>query len=158
MPLVDPVTMSSPTSKGAAAQPPSASPTKENGPFASLLPVQIRQTPLAQAARHGLPALLAALFVVRFRALVADPVSTMLSSLPVVVAIQLVYAVVCLPAAGSQSAKTARKARPGEKKRSSDGVNLPVVCFIHITIPRSIKIHQKYFLQRGCLLAFAPRC
>jgi GPI ethanolamine phosphate transferase 2/3 subunit F len=41
----------------------------------------------------------------------------MWNSLPVVVGIQLVYAILSLPPAGSQSFKPPRKLRPGEKKK-----------------------------------------
>jgi hypothetical protein len=88
--------------------------------------VQTKQTPLAQAARHATPALLAGLFALRFGALVADPVATMASSLPLAAALQAGYAVLCLPVAGSQAAaagggggsgggggaKTGRKVKP----------------------------------------------
>jgi uncharacterized spore protein YtfJ len=64
---------------------------------------------------------------VRFRALVADPVSMMTTTLPLTAALQVAYAVLCLPVAGSQGgAGGARKtkARPGEnvvKKRGGGG-------------------------------------
>lgn len=133
MPLVDPITMSSTIAKGAAAQA-QAAPSKA-GPASSspattysLRPVQIRQTLLAQAARHALPALLASLFAVRFRALVADPVPTMTSTLPLTAALQVGYAVFCLPipgshAGGAKAPSRKQKPRPGEslKKRTSAG-------------------------------------
>lgn len=130
MPLVDPVTMSSSISKSAAAQAQSlvkgstaASSSAASKDTTILIstheqqPIALRQTPLSQSARHIFPALLATGFLVRFNALVSDPVSTMKTALPVVVALQLGYAVVCLPVVGSQQGATAvRKPRPGEKK------------------------------------------
>ncbi|KAK1754483.1 glycosylphophatidylinositol anchor phosphoethanolamine transferase [Echria macrotheca] len=129
MPLIDPVTMSSSLTKGGAQLPtakgkdaPSSEPT--------IQPIQIKPTPVAQAARHVFPLLLASLFALQFRPLVADPVSTMLTSLPVVALLQLAYVLVCLPAAGSQGGgastasgkqKTGRKVRPGEKKKGMGG-------------------------------------
>ncbi|KAK4217174.1 glycosylphophatidylinositol anchor phosphoethanolamine transferase [Rhypophila decipiens] len=124
MPLVDPVTMSSSISKGAAAKAQSlvkgttAATSKDTAILLSTheqQPISLRQTPLAQSARHVFPALLATGFLVRFNALVADPVSTMKTALAVVVALQLAYAVICLPVVGSQQGKPARKPRPGEK-------------------------------------------
>ncbi|KAL2263467.1 hypothetical protein VTK26DRAFT_6674 [Humicola hyalothermophila] len=141
--LVDPVIMGSTIAKGATAQAQKATPSKSAASSASsagntskdaqsrqLHPVQTIQTPAAQAARHALPALLAGLFLVRFGALVDDPVSTMSSSLPLTAALQVAYAVVCLPVAGSSQAGgsgtgvggAARKGpRPGEKKRGGAG-------------------------------------
>lgn len=75
------------------------------------------QTPAAQALRHAHPAILLGFFGLQFRALVADPVSTMAAALPVVAVLQAAYTMVCLPAVGSQGVKAHRKARPGEKKR-----------------------------------------
>lgn len=90
-------------------------------------------TPLAQALRHVHPALMLSLFYLRFGALVRDPVSTMLNSLPVVAALQVAYAVICLPAAGSPAAiQSAKKLRPGEKRKPvADGnaPNITSVCF-----------------------------
>ncbi|KAK4138044.1 PIG-F-domain-containing protein, partial [Trichocladium antarcticum] len=131
MPLVDPVTMPSAIAKSAAAQAHAASSkvassaSKDASPTTLLHPVQTKQTPVAQTARHAFPALVAALFVLRFRALVADPVSTMASTLPLTAALQIGYAVLCLPVAGSSQsgAKAARKPRPGEKKREGAGPN-----------------------------------
>jgi phosphatidylinositol glycan class F len=90
-----------------------------------LQPTHILSTPTAQAARHALPALQAALFIYRFKDLVADPVPTMWSTLPLVAIIQAAYALLCLPVAGS--AKPSRKPRPGEKKKDGSGPNVFVV-------------------------------
>lgn len=126
MPLVDPVTMASSPTKGGATTPGVLTPAR-------LLPVQIRPSPTAQTARHALPALLAAVYAVRFPALVADPVPAMASTLPVVAALQVAYAVLCLPAAGSP-AKPAAKSRPGEKKKGAgaagDATRGVTVCFL----------------------------
>jgi hypothetical protein len=74
------------------------------------------------------PALLLALLAGRFRAFVEDPVSELQAGLVVLGVLQVTYAVVCLPAAGSQQAKPARKQRPGERrKHESSGPNLIVV-------------------------------
>lgn len=137
MPLVDPVTMSSSAIvKGAVAQ--SASATKatpgsqgtdsttpsttgtSSSSLATLRPVLIKQTPAAQTVRHALPAALTALYLLRFDALVADPVPVMRNSLPVIAALQMTYALLCLPAAGEPASKSNRKPRPGEKKKGGD--------------------------------------
>ncbi|KAI1148216.1 GPI biosynthesis protein family Pig-F-domain-containing protein [Nemania diffusa] len=94
-------------------------------------------TPEAQALRHAHPALLLAFFALRFRALVADPVATMQSSLPVVLALQAAYTIVCLPAAGSQGARAARKLRPGEKRKGGSetaGPNVAVTTLAAVVL------------------------
>lgn len=140
MPLVEPITMSTTLAKGAAARAQAQaafSKTAPVFPVTMLRPVQIRSTPLAQAARHALPALLAVLFGARFRALVADPSSAMATALPLVAALQVAYAILCLPAPGSTQgggggARKAQKPRPGEsiKKRGADAgtPNAVAVC------------------------------
>ncbi|KAI3332888.1 GPI biosynthesis protein family Pig-F-domain-containing protein [Ustulina deusta] len=94
-------------------------------------------SPEAQALRHAHPAILLGLFTIRFRALVADPVSTMQTSLPVVLALQAAYTITCLPAAGSHGAKVSRKLRPGEKKKTgSDGAgpNIAVTTLVALVL------------------------
>ena len=86
--------------------------------------------PEAQSIRHAHLAVLLGLFAIRFRALVADPISTMQTALPVVFALQAGYTITCLPAAGAREYK---KPRPGEKKKvgaEGAGANLAVVCFM----------------------------
>ncbi|RDA89680.1 hypothetical protein CP533_3359 [Ophiocordyceps camponoti-saundersi (nom. inval.)] len=80
--------------------------------------IAIHDTTLARVISIARPGLLLVLLAVRFQALVMDPAGTLWSALPVVAVMQIVYAVVCLPAAGS---KATRKARPGERKKSSTG-------------------------------------
>lgn len=126
MPLIDPVTMSSPSGKAGASQSPKTADTED----AVLKPVAILASSQAQAARHVHPVLLASFFLLRFNALVQDPVSTMYSALPVILALQIAYSVVCLPPVGSQGAKAPKKLRPGEKKKpgaESSGPNIAVV-------------------------------
>ncbi|KAI8633971.1 GPI biosynthesis protein family Pig-F-domain-containing protein [Xylariaceae sp. FL1651] len=91
----------------------------------------------AQALRHAHPTILLAFFVIRFRALVADPVSTMWTSLPVVLALQAAYTIACLPAVGSQGAKATKKLRPGEKKRAGldgTGPNIAVTTLVALVL------------------------
>jgi len=120
-----------------------AAPEKAKETDAPTQAVRTIPSPEAQALRHAHPVLLLALFAIRFRALVADPVPTMWSSLPVVLAVQAAYTIVCLPPVGSQGAKVHRKPRPGEKKKSSlegAGPNIAVVgsffafCFLPLPL------------------------
>lgn len=116
MPLVDPVTMSPTATKTAKAQSVSGKPNEPQ----QLHPVHLNSTAASQAARHVLPVVIASLFLASFKPLVADPVPIMTASLPVVALLQVLYAFLCLPAAGSGSVKN-RKPKPGEKKKAGDG-------------------------------------
>ncbi|KAK4191590.1 putative mitochondrial carrier protein [Podospora australis] len=140
MPLVDPVTMSSAISKkGNAAGSASKSPVSPSTATAtapatySLAPVQTKQTPLAQSIRYAHPLLLGGILAARFPALisaVATPVSAMATSiLPLTAALQIVYAVICLPGPGGNSGSSSKKSkpRPGEKKKNESGGNNAVI-------------------------------
>ncbi|GJN78339.1 glycosylphosphatidylinositol (GPI) anchor assembly protein [Purpureocillium lilacinum] len=113
MPLVDPVTMSRTLAKGSSASSPQKAVT--------ISPVAVLDAPLARPLALARPAALLALLGMRFGALVADPVPTLKSALPVVAVVQAVYAVLCLPVAGSQQGRAAKKQRPGEKRKGGDG-------------------------------------
>lgn len=128
MPLIDPVTMSTPSATAGAAQ--SSKPADSE---AATKPVPILPTSQAQIVRHAHPVLLGAFFYARFGALVEDPITTMWSSVPVVLAMQVAYTILCLPPAGAQAMKPAKKLRPGEKKKSAAdgaGPNIAVVCLL----------------------------
>lgn len=112
MPLIDPVTMSSTLVKGSSTQ---GADTKTSDAIA---PVPIIDTPLSKGIAFLRPTLLLGLLTLRFNTLVADPVSTLQLALPAVAIIQIAYAIICLPVAGSQPAKVAKKSRPGEKKKA----------------------------------------
>ncbi|WYZ41701.1 hypothetical protein EsH8_V_000596 [Colletotrichum jinshuiense] len=125
MPLVDPVTMSSPSKAASDA----------GKPRDGLHPVHALSSPAAQVVRHVQPVLLSGLFLAQFSSLVADPVRTLQTSLPLVAAIQVVYAFVSLPAAGSQIAKSSKKPRPGEKKKiESTGPNPIIAIFLSLLL------------------------
>lgn len=97
--------------------------------------VQIIASSQAQAVRHIHPVILFSVFLIRFKALVANPVSAMSNTMPVLIIIQVVYATVCLPAAGSQVVKPAKKLRPGEKKKpgaETTGPNIAVVSLRYV--------------------------
>lgn len=125
MPLVDPVTMSSsspaPSSSSSAIRPSTASSVSGKPLEASQLqPVPLHSTAAAQAARHVVPVSVAGLFLAGFGHLVANPVTTMSTALPVVAVLQVVYAFLCLPMAGSAAGKS-KKPRPRDKKKAGDG-------------------------------------
>lgn len=102
MPLIDPVTMST---AGGQASPPKSS-----------LPIELLPTSLAPIFAHVHPALLLSAYYLRFPALVADPTATLLNSLAPLAVVQMAYAVICLPATGTSSAKPAKKPKHGAKK------------------------------------------
>ncbi|KAI0438853.1 GPI biosynthesis protein family Pig-F-domain-containing protein [Xylaria telfairii] len=149
--------MSQTPGKGAPAQE-LVKPKETEAPMEA---VRTISSPEAQALRHAHPAVLLALFMIRFRALVADPVSTMQSSLPVVLILQAAYTIVCLPAAGSQAAKASRKLRPGEKKKAgldTVGPNLAVTTLIAfvLTIVSAGALHVLLVLFGAPFLTHLP--
>ncbi|KAK8138771.1 hypothetical protein PG984_002151 [Apiospora sp. TS-2023a] len=116
--------MSAPSGKTAAAGSGQKTASLDDEALCRAMP--ILPSPLAQAIRHVHPVLLLSLFYLRFGALVRDPVPTLLNSLPVVAALQVAYAVICLPAAGSSAAvQPAKKLRPGEKRKTVADANAP---------------------------------
>lgn len=117
MPLVDPVTT-----------PPASSVSSKTSEAPQPQPIHLHPTPASQAARHVLPVVFGGLLLAAFPSLVANPVPVMRNSLPVVFALQALYAFVCLPMAGSGTGKS-RKPRPGEKKKAGDssGPNFIIV-------------------------------
>ncbi|KAG9248611.1 GPI biosynthesis protein Pig-F [Calycina marina] len=100
MPLIDPITMSS---------------TAPSPIIKSSHPIELLPTDLARLFTHTHPAILLAAFTLSFPALVVNPVSTLLNSLPPLAIIQASYAVICLPATGT-AAKLDKKPKPGAKK------------------------------------------
>jgi phosphatidylinositol glycan class F len=96
----------------------------ETKPKAALAPVPVIDSPLSKSVALSRPVLLLGLVALGFDALVAEPVTTLQLALPAVAFIQTAYAIICLPVAGSQTAKVIRKPRPGEKKKAdSTGAN-----------------------------------
>ena len=107
MPLIDPVTMST------SPRPLNSLPAKTS------LPIDLLPTDLARIYTHIHPILLVSTYYLRFPSLVADPVSSLLTSLIPLAIIQISYAAICLPAAGSTTTKLVKKAKPGSKKDAS---------------------------------------
>ncbi|KAH7148513.1 GPI biosynthesis protein family Pig-F-domain-containing protein [Dactylonectria macrodidyma] len=102
--------MSTTLTKGASAQPPA--------PKAAVPAIPLLNNSLAGPVSIAHPLLLAGLFAWRFDALVADPVSTLQTALPVVAVLQAAYVTLCLPAAGSLGAKVSKKQRIADKKKT----------------------------------------
>jgi phosphatidylinositol glycan class F len=111
MPLVDPITMSA-LAQDASAQ------AADSKPKAAIAAVPTFNNALSKGVSFGRVAVLLGLLAAQFNELVAQPALTLQSAVPVVAVVQVAYVVLCLPAAGSQQAKAAKKPRPGEKKKS----------------------------------------
>ncbi|CAJ2502711.1 Uu.00g101050.m01.CDS01 [Anthostomella pinea] len=157
MPLIDPVTMSQPAGKAGATQS-----TKAKDSVSLTQPVPIMPSSQAQAVKHVHPVILLSFFLLRFNALVADPVSTMTTSLPVVLAIQAAYTIICLPAVGSQAAKPAKKLRPGEKKKPGSegaGSNIAVTTLVALmlSIVAAVVLHVVLVLFGAPFLTHLPQ-
>lgn len=84
-------------------------------------PIALLPTNLARISTNAHPALLLALYTIRFPALVADPPTTLLQSLLPLSLIQLSYAVICLPATGSSAAQKGVKVSKNKKGGSGNG-------------------------------------
>lgn len=123
--------------------------TPESSQLQPLHPTHILPSPSAQTAKHALPALQLAIFLIRFDSLVQNPVSTLWTSLPLVIVIQAAYAYVCLPVAGS--GRGARKHRPGEKKKEG-GPNVYAAILLSLLLSLSITP----FLHVAMMLFGAP--
>lgn len=85
-----------------------------------------------------------ATFVWIFDSLVRDPIPAMIKLVLFTSACQLASTLVCLPAAGSAAAKSARKPRPGEKKKEAAGPNIAVVRTLGLPpplFPSSLVLH-----------------
>jgi len=113
MPLIDPVTMAAPDQVSLKSQ-----------------PVELLPTDLARIFTNVHPVLLLSAYYLRFPALVADPVTTLLQSLPILAVLQIAYATCCLPPTGSgTSSKPIKKAKPGAKKMDTSPSKAITVLF-----------------------------
>lgn len=140
MPLIDPVTMAS------------ISQEKATIPAKPSLPVELLPTDLARIVSQAHPALLLSAYYLRFPALVADPVSTLLNSLLPLAAIQIAYAIICLPAVGSTS-KPVKKAKPGEKKKTPEASSAWGLVSLHSSIRCRL---QLIISRRSSTPSFSP--
>ncbi|KAF3018129.1 Glycosylphosphatidylinositol (GPI) anchor assembly protein [Neopestalotiopsis sp. 37M] len=128
---------------------------------ATTKPVPILPSSQAQIVRHAHPVLLAAFFYARFNALVQDPITTMWSSAPVVLAMQVAYTILCLPPAGAQAMKPSKKLRPGEKKKAAAegaGPNIAVTTTVAVllTIFSAVPLHVLFVLFGAPFLTHLP--
>lgn len=111
MPLVDPVTMSS---------------TGQPAPPKASLPIELLPTGLAPIFTHIHPVLLLSAYYLRFPALVADPTQTLLNSLAPLAVVQMGYAIICLPATGTNP-RPSKKPKLGARKANDTSSASPLV-------------------------------
>lgn len=80
-------------------------------------PIELLSTDLARIFSQIHPAILLSAYYLRFPALVSNPTSTLLKSLLPLAAVQILYAVVCLPAVGSNT-KVVKKVKLNAPKKT----------------------------------------
>ena len=97
--------------------PSSTSQTREIQPTTA--PIKTISTPAAQLLSHALPLLVAGYFYLRFGALVANPVQTLLFDLFPIALLQCVQAIVCLPLSKGNVAVDQIKSSASTKPRSN---------------------------------------
>lgn len=93
-------------------------------------PIEPLHNDTARLYTHVHPILVLSLFAYSFRSFVADPVPALLSTLPLLAVLQIVFVVVSLPPTGGTP--TIKKQKPGEKKsrvpgRLEKGLNSKIV-------------------------------
>ncbi|KAH8847306.1 Glycosylphosphatidylinositol (GPI) anchor assembly protein [Pyricularia oryzae] len=161
MPLVDPVTMSTPSTPAKAMGKSLPNTVKDPSPppkagSHTRSPVESPSNSYYIAA--SIPALQLQIFVLLWKRLVDDPVATMSRLiLPVMALIQVFYAVVLLPVAGS--GKQWRKPRPGEKKKAQGGepnIALAALLSLLLTLIATPPIHALMVLFGAPFLTHAP--
>lgn len=84
----------------------------------------------ARLYTHVHPILVLSVYAFKFPALVADPVSTLLSTLAPLAVLQIAFVAICLPPTGGSPSM--RKQKPGEKKgkaptKLEQGLNSKIV-------------------------------
>lgn len=137
MPLIDPITMSG------------ISPVSGDISKSKSFPTEFLSSDMARIITHIQPAILLSAYYFRFNALVADPVHTLLHSLLPVALLQVVYAVVCLPAAGSNMAK---KLKPGEKRKGLEGGEYNHKIFVRLSFVISITMRDPLQVDWLCTI------
>ena len=86
-------------------------------------PMDILNDDTARLYTHIHPALVISLYAVRFKAIVADPVSALTTTLIPLSILQIAYVAICLPPTGGTASTpaTTDKRKVGEKKKVEKG-------------------------------------
>ncbi|KAJ6780234.1 hypothetical protein PWT90_08231 [Aphanocladium album] len=112
-----------------------------------LHPVAVYDSPLAKGVSFGRIAVLLSLLAWQMDNLIAHPAPTLRRALPAVAAVQLAYAALSIPPAGSPSSKAAgKKPRPGEKLKKSDGGANPISSAIVALLLSTLTVPALYAL------------
>lgn len=103
---------------------------------ATAAPIEPLKNDTARLYTHMHPLLVLSVYALKFRALVADPVPTLLSTLAPLAVLQIAFVAVCLPPTGGTPSM--RKQKPGEKKgktptKLEQGVNSKIVVRVFST-------------------------
>lgn len=93
-------------------------------------PIEPLKNDTARLYTHIHPILVLSVYALKFPALVADPVPTLLSTLAPLAVLQIAFVAVCLPPTGGTPSM--RKQKPGEKKgkaptKLEQGLNSKIV-------------------------------
>ncbi|KAH7049366.1 GPI-anchor biosynthesis protein-like protein [Macrophomina phaseolina] len=91
-------------------------------PVSSSKPIETLNTDIARIYTHIHPFLVVSIFALQFNGVVADPVPSLFNALIPLSALQVIYAILCLPAAGSSSSKSSGARRKGAGGKAEAGV------------------------------------
>lgn len=100
-------------------------------------PIEPLKNDFARLYRHAHPAVILSMYAFSFKAIVADPVPTLLNLLAPLAIAQIGYVTACLPPTGETP--KVKKTKPGEKKRHipgklESGVNGTIVVSIPVDV------------------------
>ncbi|KAL1615121.1 Glycosylphosphatidylinositol (GPI) anchor assembly protein [Diplodia seriata] len=103
-----------------------AFPQSSSAPASSSKPIETLNTDIARIYTHIHPILVVSIFAVQFNGIVADPVPSLFNALVPLSVLQVVYAILCLPAAGSSSKSSGGARRKGASGKAEAGIGSKV--------------------------------
>ncbi|GME43972.1 Recombination hotspot-binding protein [Neofusicoccum parvum] len=112
-----------PAAKTASVPAPVASSSPSSS---SSKPIETLNTDIARIYTHLHPFLVVSIFALQFNGVVADPAASLFNALIPLSVLQVVYAILCLPAAGSSSSKSSGARRKGPGGKAEAGVSSKV--------------------------------
>lgn len=116
-------------------------------------PITLNDTDFAKLYTHLHPIIVLSIYLVSFKLVVADPVSSLASLLVPLAALQAVYVVVCLPPTGSHDIPGGKLGGSGSKKTGKGKAKKP-----DVTLGMKIIVWfpPKRFIQRRDMLTNTP--
>ncbi|KAK8242013.1 GPI-anchor biosynthesis protein-like protein [Phyllosticta capitalensis] len=111
----EPSVTGKPATASSTALPSSSSSSPSSS--SSSKPIEPLSTDVARIYTHLHPVLLLSLYAVQFNSIVAEPVGALAAALLPLAALQVIYATVCLPPAGSSGAGAKIAAAAGRRKK-----------------------------------------